>query len=518
MTGQFPFILLFIFCTQSSFIYAAEHNHEEHEGHDHEHQPADQQKTDHKQHKYFIEDTHKHEEHESHDHEHQPADQQKTDLKQHKDFIEDTHKHEEHESHDHEHQSTDQQKTDHKQHKDFIENTHKHEDHENHDHVHQSADQQKTKPKQHKEDDHNHQGHEEPELKFSTDELKEFSITLAQAKSGVINTTLDLTGEVIVAPEHLYHVVPRVSGVVRQVFKHLGDKVKTGDLLATLSSRDLADVKAQYVAANSLLQLANASLKREHDLYKNKVTAKRKYLAAKQAQTEISIKRNAAKQQLQTIGLTEKAMLSVLRNSDKDLTLYELRAPADGIIIEKHAAIGEVLETDIRSFTLADLSQVWVNLTVYQKDLPFIHQGQQVLLSSRFGLTDKEPSSLSSISWLSPVLDEVTRSATARVIVDNTEGQWRPGLFISGKVNISNSSAVIVIPLSALQTIKGQTVVFVQHGKGEFEPQVIQTGRKDHQQVEVLQGLKIGQTYVSNNAFSLKAQLQKDSFGHGHSH
>ncbi len=382
-----------------------------------------------------------------------------------------------------------------------------------------SHDHEEEQHEQHNNEDHDGQGeHEEPELSFSSAELEEFDITLDQAKSGVINKTMELTGEVIVAPEHLYHVVPRVSGVVRQVFKHLGDKVKAGDLLATLSSRDLADAKAEFVAADSLLQLANTNLKRERNLYKSKVTAKREYLAARQVQAEMSIKRKAAEQRLSAIGLTDKSILSVLHNVDKDLTLYELRAPADGVIIEKHAAQGEVLESNIRSFTVADLSLVWVNLTVYQKDLPFIHQGQQVLISTRFGLSDKQTTAMSNISWLSPTLDEKTRSAKARVVIENHDGYWRPGLFVNAKVAIEKKQAEIVIPLTALQTVEGQTIVFVQHEDGNFEPQAVQTGRRDFQQVEIIQGLKRGQTFVSQNAFSLKAQLQKSEFGEGHSH
>ncbi len=386
-------------------------------------------------------------------------------------------------------------------------------------------DHEQEQHEQHKEDGeeegHSHGGHkehEEPELKFSAAELQEFSIELSQAQPGVINKTLSLTGEVIVAPERLYHVVPRVSGVVRKVFKHLGDKVKAGDLLATLSSRDLADAKAEFVAADSLLKLANTNLKREQDLYKSKVTAKREYLAARQVQAEMSIKRKAAEQRLSAIGLTKKSILAVLRNADKDLTLYELRAPAEGVIIEKHAAQGEVLESNKRSYTIADLSQVWVNLTVYQKDLPVVHQGQQVSISTRFGVTDKQKASMSRISWLSPVLDEKTRSALARVVIDNADGQWRPGLFVSAQVAIEKKQAEVVVPLSSLQTIEGQTIVFVQHEDGDFEPQAVQTGRKDFQQVEIIDGLKPGQTYVSQNAFSLKAQLQKGEFGEGHHH
>ncbi len=363
-----------------------------------------------------------------------------------------------------------------------------------------------------------HEGHEEEALKFSNTELQEFNIKLAQAQPGFINKSLDLTGEIIVAPERLYHVVPRVAGVVRKVYRHLGDSVQVGELLAVLSSRDLADAKAQFVAADSLLKLANSNLQRETKLYKEKITAKRNYFVAKQAQAEMSIKRKAAQQRLLALGLSQQAVRSVLHSTDKDLTLYELRAPATGVIIEKHAVQGEVLSTNTRSFTVADLSQVWVNLTVYQKDLARIKQGQTVLISSHFEANGQERITQGVISWMSPTLNQQTRSATARVVLDNPNGDWRPGSFVSAKVAIAKIAAHIVVPLSALQSIAGQTVVFVQHEDGDFEPQVVQVGHRDMQHIEITQGLHVGQTYVSQNAFSLKAQMQKSEFGEGHSH
>jgi len=368
-------------------------------------------------------------------------------------------------------------------------------------------------------DEHEHHGvHEEPELNLSTAELKEFSIKLTQASSGVIKKTHDLTGEVVVEPKRLYHVVPRVSGVVLQVYKFLGDKVKAGDLLATLSSRELADAKARFVAADSLLKLANTTLQREYKLYREKITAESDYLAAKQAQAEKSINRKSAKQQLLALGLRKSAIQSILRDTDKDLTLYELRAPVDGIIINKHAVSGEVLGTNSRSFTVADLSQVWVNFIVYQQNLAFIHQNEAVTVLSRFGLDGKELTTESHISWISPTLDEKTRSATARVVINNTKGEWRPGMFVSGKVTIAESPAIIVVPLTALQTIDGKKVLFVQHEDGDFEAQAVSLGKQDYRQVEILTGLQVGQTYVSQNAFTLKAQLQKGEFGEGHHH
>jgi len=376
---------------------------------------------------------------------------------------------------------------------------------------------------EHSESEHTHQGehehhdHEEPELSFSATELKEFGIQVTSAGSGLVSQTQDLTGEIIVAPEHLYHVVPRVSGVVRQVFKHLGDTVAAGDLLAILSSRELADAKAQFVATDSLLKLARTNLQREQRLYREKITAQQDYFTAKQVYAERLIKRNAAKQRLLALGLSEQTIRAILDDTEKDLTRYELKAPASGVIIKKHAVQGEVLDANKRSFTLANLSRVWANLTVYQKDLGRIKTGQKVLIRHRFDLNPTETMP-GVISWISPILDERTRSAVARVVIDNNQGQWQPGLFINAQVVIKQIRADIVIPLTALQTIDGQTVVFIQHEDGDFEPQTVQTGRRDFQYVEIIQGLKSGQRYVSQHAFSLKAQLQKGSFGHGHSH
>ena len=133
-------------------------------------------------------------------------------------------------------------------------------------------------------------------------------------------------------------------------------------------------------------------------------------------------------------------------------------------------------------------------------------------------MADNEILATGIINWISPTLDEKTRSATARVVIDNPDGRWRPGLFVSGQVSVAENKADVVIPLSALQTLERETIVFVQHEEGDFEPQAVQTGRRDHQNVEILDGLKPGQTYVSQNAFALKAQLQKGEFGEGHSH
>jgi len=121
------------------------------------------------------------------------------------------------------------------------------------------------------------------------------------------------------------------------------------------------------------------------------------------------------------------------------------------------------------------------------------------------------------IDYVSPTLDERTRTGYARVVLSNKDGRWKPGMFITAKVQISNEEARVVIPQSALQTLEEGVSVFVETDEG-FEPRHLELGRANRTQVEVLAGLKIGERYVSKGGFTLKAELGRGEMDEGHSH
>ena len=358
-----------------------------------------------------------------------------------------------------------------------------------------------------------HADHDENEVALSAAEIVEFGVGLATATGGTLATTLRLPGEVVIDPGALVHVAPPVAGVVRQVFKRLGEQVASGEMLATLSSRELAEAKARLIAIGGRLELADAILKRERALYEKKITAEREYLEARQARAEVAIDMRATKQRLMALGLTQQQVAQVSRTPDADLTQYELRAPTDGVILEKHITKGELLETDDRAFAIADLSRVWANLSVYQKDLPLVNPGQTVLVKAGFGIPDYQ----ATIDYVGPIVAEDTRTATARVILDNREGRWRPGTFVSAELDIAGSAAEVVVPRSALHSVDGQNIVFVRSANG-FEVRPVRVGRSDRQRVEVIHGLAVGEVYAAENTIVLKAELSKGAFGDGHAH
>lgn len=197
--------------------------------------------------------------------------------------------------------------------------------------------------------------------------------------------------------------------------------------------------------------------------------------------------------------------------SNEGLTPYELKSLISGTIIAKHIAVGEAHQGDVEAFLIADLDSVWANLSVFQNDMSQIAVGQRVTIRTERGGT----TAAGVIAYISPVVDEHTRTATARVPLPNLLGEWRPGLFIDGRITVQEPLIHVLVPQTALQILDGGTCVFVQTPEG-FIPRPIELGRGNEEAAEVVRGLSPGETYVTKGGFTLKAEMSKSEFEEGH--
>jgi cobalt-zinc-cadmium efflux system membrane fusion protein len=272
------------------------------------------------------------------------------------------------------------------------------------------------------------------EVELTQKEIAEFGIELDKASSGAIQIHVTLPGEIIIPPDNLAHIHPRFSGIVKRVYKHIGDTIKKGETLAIIEGNE-------------------------------------------------------------------------------SLVEYEVQSLIDGVIIEKHLTPGEVVEDADHGFVIADISTVWAQLSLYQKDLPYVKKNQSVRLSAGANM----PELTARIDYISPIIDEATRTATARVIVPNISHEWKPGLFVNAEIVSENRLVPIAIPKTSIEHFEGNEVVFVYDGDG-FSPREITLGLSNHTMVEVLSGLDSGETYVSKGGFTIKAELQKSEMGEGHGH
>ncbi|HIC24029.1 MAG TPA: efflux RND transporter periplasmic adaptor subunit [Planctomycetes bacterium] len=354
--------------------------------------------------------------------------------------------------------------------------------------------------------------HEE-EVHLSEAQLVELGIVVKAAAATTLTLEVSLPGEIVANADRLAHIVPRIPGVVREVRNRVGDRVESEDVMAILDSRELAAAKSKFLASETRVELAQAILVREENLWKKKIGSEQEYLHAKNAFAEARIALREGKQALHALGLSEADVKMLSEEPDTALTRYEIRAPFSGEVIERHIVRGEMLKEDSQAFVVADLGTVWVNLTVYQKYLPSVHVGQTVRISPGKGMKEKT----GVISYVSPLVEEATRTATARVVLDNENGQLRPGLFVTAVIISGELEVDVAVERTALTEIDGKTVVFIETDDG-FAPREVKTGRSDETLVEITEGLSAAEAYVVKGVFSLKSELEKETFGDGHGH
>lgn len=202
-------------------------------------------------------------------------------------------------------------------------------------------------------------------------------------------------------------------------------------------------------------------------------------------------------------------------DEDERLAWYALRAPFAGTVIEKHITLGERLDEDASPFTIADLSSVWVDINIYQSDLPHVVKGREVSIVSG----PDAPGAAGTIAFVAPVMGRETRTTYARVVLPNADRRWIPGLYVVARLPADEHHAAVVIPKAAVQTVGDETVVFVPAGEG-FESRPVSVGRSTATHAEIVAGLSPGDRYVHNGAFALKAELVTSGLdphaGHGH--
>lgn len=343
---------------------------------------------------------------------------------------------------------------------------------------------------------------EEARVAMSDQQLQQNSVEILTAGPARIQMSLQLIGEIKLNEDRTVHVVPRLSGIVEKVSASAGDRVKKGQVLAVISSQLLADQRSELLAAQKRHVLARTTYEREKKLWEEKISAEQDYLQAQAALQEAQIALQSARQKLASLGSAA---------ATGNLTRYEIRSPIDGVITDKRISVGTVMKDDAGIFTISDLSSVWVDLTVRAQDLNVIKTGQQATVKA----TAFDAQEGGKVSYIGSVVGEQNRTATARVVLPNPEGVWRPGLPVNVNVVTDEIDVPVGVAMEGLQTVRDWTVVFGRYGK-YLEARPLELGRNDGKYAEVLQGLAAGEAYAAKNSFLIKAELGKASASHDH--
>ncbi|MEE1879770.1 efflux RND transporter periplasmic adaptor subunit [Pseudomonas soli] len=359
---------------------------------------------------------------------------------------------------------------------------------------------------QEKDDGHGHgesagegHGEEEGQLHLTAEQIRAAGVQLATAGPHTLGTAISFPGEIRFDEDRTAHVVPRVPGVVESVQAELGQAVKRGQVLAVIASQQISELRSEQQAAQRRLELARLTFTREKQLWQERISAEQDYLLARQALQEAEIAAANAGQKVAAVAPAGKG------------NRYELRAPFDAVVVEKHLTVGEVVDETSNAFTLSDLSRVWATFAVAPRDLDKVVSGRGVSVSA----PDLGAQVEGKVNYVGSLLGEQNRAATVRATLANPNGAWRPGLFVNIAVTVERFDAAVVVPESALQTWEEQTVVFARTDEG-FAARPVKPGRRDAGQVEILEGLAAGTEVAAAGSFVLKSELGKGSAEHSH--
>lgn len=354
-------------------------------------------------------------------------------------------------------------------------------------------------------------------LKSSEGSSTGLLVTAKVGKSKMTNA-IQITGELRMNENAAIHVSPRIPGIIRSVNVDIGSEVKKDGVLFSVTSVELGQAMSDHEKNVALAELSEKVFQREKSLYEQKVGSENDMIEAQMKFEEYQTARKASEQRLHVLGLSESDISSLTPTNHASLTgALDVRAPDSGTLIEKHAVVGELVEPGKDVMVLANFDEIWMWGRVYERDL-----GLLLKLNSAEGFPVEmtvpafpETVFHGTMNYIGAVVDETTRTIPVRAVFENKDRRLRPGMFCQGRILIPSDEEVLTVPRSALLSDEGVDFVFVHMKDDYFLRTNVTKGRLFTEGVEILSGLTLGQTVVTEGAFVLKSDVLRSKMGAG---
>ncbi|MBI5921995.1 MAG: efflux RND transporter periplasmic adaptor subunit [Betaproteobacteria bacterium] len=362
--------------------------------------------------------------------------------------------------------------------------------------------------------EHGEAGHGEAEtLKLTPEAIQTAGIKIEALAEQEISEQLMLTATIQPNQDRITHVAARVPGRIVKVHVKLGDQVKAGQTLALLDSLEVGEAYSTYLQAKTQLAVAKADFERAEKLHGDQIIAQKDHLRAHAEYDKAKASFAATGDKLRMLGVSPAPA-----DDGRAVSTFPLTTPFAGTVIEKHAILGELAQPDKQIFTVADLSRLWIEANLFEKDLGRIKTGAAAVVT-----VDAYPgeSFQGRLTYIAAVVDKDTRTVQARVEVANPGGRLKPEMFATAAIRTSGTAGAagkgkaLLLPQEAVVLMQGQPTAFVEE-RGGFEPRAVELGEKLRERVVIKNGLKAGERVVTAGAYALKARLLKSQISDEH--
>jgi RND family efflux transporter MFP subunit len=324
------------------------------------------------------------------------------------------------------------------------------------------------------------------EIVLSREALDAGEIRTQSVRRGVLSLPLETTGIMTFNPKRLIRITAKACGRIEKMEAFPGDRVHGGANLAELYSPEFLSAQAELLQFEDRVKQAD-SQSGPDDMEKSGRLL------------------SASVRKLSMMGLMEEEIVQIQKTGET-MPLLPVRASFAGSILGNDCVLGSTVETGTVLMTLADLSTLWVLVDVFEKNLSAVRMGSFAEIKVSAYPAESFPGRLTAIG---DQVDEASRSLKARVEVSNPSLKLKPGMFANVTLVSPAAGEIVCVPERAIRDVEGKTVVFVQSKPGVFSKRVIGTGRSSAGQIEILDGLKEGETIAVDGSFILKSEALK---------
>lgn len=351
-------------------------------------------------------------------------------------------------------------------------------------------------------DDHGASG----QVVLTAEELQTAGVKVESIQAQTMTDQVVLTATIRANQDRIAHVAPRVSARIVKVSANLGDSVKKGQTLALLDSIELGEAHSAYRQAQSQLALAKSDFERAQRLKADEIIPEKDYLRARSEFEKARATFQSSSDKLRLLDAAHQ------ESEQGPASIFSVFAPFAGTVIEKHAILGELAQPDKQIFIVADLSSLWIEANLFEKDLARVRIGAPATVS-----VAAYPGEVfkGKLTYISSTLDKETRAVPARVEVPNPDRRLKPEMFATAAIDTGGTAKALTLPQAAVLLVNGQPTAFVREAGG-FEARVVELGDKVGDRVVVKSGLKEGEPVVTAGAYALKARLLKSQIGDTH--
>jgi membrane fusion protein, heavy metal efflux system len=313
-----------------------------------------------------------------------------------------------------------------------------------------------------------------------------------------LTRTLRLTGAVAYNAFKTTPVITQVGGPVSRILVAPGQHVAAAQAMLEVSSPDYSQLLDSYLKAADSFRLANKNYARAQDLYQHQAIAERDLEQAESDRNQAQADLNAAEQGMKILGIKNPGDLAKAPSSAQ----IQVLAPIGGEVVERLVSPGQVVQAgQTQAFTISDLSTVWVLANIYQADLAFVRDGEDVSVQ-----TDTYPGSFHGrISYVSPALDPNTRTLQARIVVDNPGEKLKKDMYCTVTVTAGSIADAIAVPdSSVLRDDNNEPFVYVATGANQFGRRDVETGQSQNGRTQILKGISVGEKVVGDGSLFLQ--------------